>query len=263
VLNSILWCFYKETTARFEQPERVANHQAVSEGDYSVKIEVHFEHNGEDYLVSREIDERSEEEDFKAFLVKKGNFTKLDAPGTFVDSVAPREMARYFFFDGEFAETFSSQNNKAKVREALENMLGCRMAIQAIKDLNSLNNEIEKQVAGLTKNNQSAVFQEKIDQLIALNEKENSELIVHESNLDAAKDAEVKLLRNCVEPRAPAPSKRDAKPSRRSAKFWLHKSISTKPNSQTGSDKCRARPFCICKKWRLHALDRWRNAYRG
>lgn len=189
ILNAILWCFYKDTTERFEKPEKIANNQAVSENIYDVKVEVVFEHEGKDYLVSRQANERTEEDVFKAFLVEKGNYKSLDAASAFVDSVVPREMARYFFFDGEYAETFSSQGNKGKVREALEDMLGCRTANQAIKDLNSLQSEIEKQIAALTKNNQSAVFQEKIDALESQNEKDNAERIVLENNLDAAKAA--------------------------------------------------------------------------
>lgn len=194
ILNAILWCFYKETTARFEQPEKIANYQAVSEDSFQVKVEVLFEHEGNDYIVSRELDERTGEESFKAFMVSRGNFTPLDAPNTFVDSVVPKEMARYFFFDGEYAETFSSQNNKAKVKEALENMLGCRIAIQAIKDLNSLQTEHEKQIAALTKNNQASAFQERIDSLEAENNKEQAELIVCENNLDAAKSARAEII---------------------------------------------------------------------
>ncbi len=132
ILNAILWCFYRDTTAKFEQPDKIANNQAISEGNYDVKVEVAFEKDGKDFVACRTINERSGEEKFEAFAINNGNYMKLDAPSAFVDSVVPREMARYFFFDGEFAETFSSQNNRAKVRDALEDMLGCRTANLAI-----------------------------------------------------------------------------------------------------------------------------------
>ena len=189
ILNAILWCFYNDTTARFEQPEKIANHQAISEGNYSVKVEVIFENEEEEFLVSREINEHSSEEYFKAFKVNKGNYVPLDAPSAFVDSVVPREMARYFFFDGEYAETFSSQNNKSKVRVALEDMLGCRTANQAIDDLRALQSNIEKQVAALTKNNLAESFQKNITDLENQNTKDKAALVLHEENLDAAKNA--------------------------------------------------------------------------
>ncbi len=190
ILNAILWCFYKDNTTRFEQPDKIANHEAIKENNYVVKVEVLFEHDGKDYLVSRQINEQvGGDDDFKAFLVSKGNYEPLPNPNAFVDSVVPNEMAKYFFFDGEYAETFSSQGNKAAVRDALENMLGCRTALCAIKDLNHLKSDIEKQVASLTKNDQSSTFQDIIDKLVKENEKDRADVILLEGNLAAAKSA--------------------------------------------------------------------------
>ncbi len=195
ILNAILWCFYKDTTARFEQPDKIANHQATSEGNFDVKVEVAFENDRMDFVACRSINERSGEEKFEAYKIVSGNYVKLDAPSAFIDSVVPREMARYFFFDGEFAETFSSQNNKAKVRDALEDMLGCRTANMAIKDLQSILGEYEKQIGALTKNNQAAAFQEKIDLLEGENNRDLSNLVVWEENLSAAKSAREEIIK--------------------------------------------------------------------
>lgn len=189
VLNAILWCFYKDTTARFEQPDKIANHQATSEGNHTLKVEVSFSNNGDDYLVTRECDERTGEDSFKAFVVTNGNYTPLPNPSAFVDSVVPREMAKYFFFDGEYAETFSSQKNKSMVRDALEDMLGCRTANAAIKDLNSLQGEIEKQIAALTKNNSAQTFQDAIDVLETEDKEDKDRLVLLKANLEAAESA--------------------------------------------------------------------------
>ena len=201
ILNAILWCFYKETTLRFEQPEKIANHQAVSEGNYSYKIEVAFDNNSEEYLVTREGNERTEESDFKAFLVKNGNYTALPNPTAFVNSVVPLEMAKYFFFDGEYAEAFSSQKNKSKIREALEDMLGCRTANAAIKDIISLKNTIESEIAALTKNDFTGTFQTNIDSLTLKNENDQADLLRHEENLtsaESARDEIIEKLRGAV-----------------------------------------------------------------
>lgn len=194
ILNALLWCFYKDTTSRFEHADKIANHQAVSEEDHEVKVEVKFESDDEEYLVTRTVNERSGSETFRAFLVQTGNYKQLDAPSVFVNSVVPKEMARYFFFDGEYAESFSSQNNKAAIKVALEDMLGCSTANQAIKDLNSVRNELEKKVAALTKNDQSAAFQAEIDKLqYRINEHEVN-LIALKGNLQAAEDARDELI---------------------------------------------------------------------
>ncbi len=194
VLNAILWCFYRYTTSRFEQPDKIANHQAIAEGIHTYKVEVSFDNDGEEYLVTRECDERTKDDNFKAFLVSKGNYKELDNPTAFVDLVVPREMAKYFFFDGEYAETFSSQSNKSKVRDALENMLGCRTANLAIEDLRGLQKDIEKQVAALTKGNQAEVFQNAIDSLESQNTRDRENRAVLEANLTAAESRKAEIL---------------------------------------------------------------------
>lgn len=60
---------------------------------------------------------------------------QLDAPETFVNSVVPRAMAKYFFFDGEHAETFSSETNSRAVGQAIRDMLGCNVIEAAIEDM--------------------------------------------------------------------------------------------------------------------------------
>jgi len=193
ILNAILWCFYEETTARFEKPDKIANNQAVSEGDYSVKVEVFFTQDGEDYLVVREKNEQAREKIFQAFRIDDGNFKQLDNPTVFVNSVIPQEMAKYFFFDGEYAEAFSSQKNKSKVRDALEDMLGCRTANVAIKDLEKIKKTLESKVAALTRSNDAAQFQQLIDKDEEEVSTNNKQLSNWEVNLKAAEEAKEEL----------------------------------------------------------------------
>lgn len=194
ILNALLWCFYKDTTQRFEQPDKMANQQAILEGTYKYKVEIFFENNEEEYLVIRECDERTKEEDFKAYKISNGNFISLPNPTVFVDSVIPREMAKYFFFDGEYAETFSSQNNKSKVREALEDMLGCRTANTTISDLIHIKGEFEKQIAILAKSDQSKLYQEEIERLEKINGEDLSSKAMYEENLKAAVSARDSII---------------------------------------------------------------------
>lgn len=187
ILNSLLWCFYKKTSARFEQKEVILNIQAASEGKSQVSVDINFEHKGNDYNIFRLIDTRTGEETFKAFFIEKdGNFKNLESASVFIESVVPEEMAKYFFFDGEYAETFSSQGNKSKVKDALEDMLGCQIANTAIKDLKFLAKETENQISVLTKNNIAKLHQAKIDELSAENDKDNEKLQGCENNLKAA-----------------------------------------------------------------------------
>src|SRR5262245_27065270 len=53
LLNALLWCFYGETTERFEKKEDILNYDAKKEGRTTASVEVLFEHNGNDYIAKR------------------------------------------------------------------------------------------------------------------------------------------------------------------------------------------------------------------
>lgn len=199
LLNALLWCFYKDLTARFENPEKIVSNQAIDEDIFEAGVEIFFDHDGQKYVVIRTIDEKYSNETFDAYLINKGNYEKLPNPSVFVESVIPREMSRYFFFDGEYAETFSSKKNKSEVRKAVESMLGCNTAIQAKDDLTSIKKSLEKEIAALTKNNQSEGFQLQIDKLEEQTRTEEADIIVLEQNLELADTARKEIqdkLRN-------------------------------------------------------------------
>ena len=176
LLNAVLWCFYEKTSEKFEDPDKIVCHQAISEDNFEASVEVYFEHERKTYLVIRSINEKFDEHIFEASQIVSGNYEKLPEPKVFVDSVIPREMSKYFFFDGEYAETFASNNNKKAVQNAVENMLGCNIAIQASDDLKYLINKIDKQISGLTKNNAAEALQKQIDHIVSANEDDLKEL---------------------------------------------------------------------------------------
>jgi len=199
LLNALLWCFYKDLTARFENPDKIVSNQAIEEEIFEASVEVFFEHDGLNYVVIRKIDEKYSDETFDAYLINKGNYEKIPSPTVFVESVIPREMSRYFFFDGEYAETFSSKKNKSEVRKAVESMLGCNTAIQAMDDLKSIKKSLEKEIAALTKNNPSEGFQVQINKLEEQTRSQEAEIIVLEQNLELAETAQREIqdkLRN-------------------------------------------------------------------
>ena len=176
LLNAVLWCFYERTSEKFEDPDKIVCHQAIAEDNFEASVEVYFEHERKNYLVIRSINEKFDEHIFEASQIVSGNYEKLPEPKVFVDSVIPREMSKYFFFDGEYAETFASNNNKKAVQTAVENMLGCNIAIQASDDLKHLINKIDKQISGLTKNGAAEALQKQIDHIESENEADLKEL---------------------------------------------------------------------------------------
>jgi DNA sulfur modification protein DndD len=150
ILNAILWAFYNKTTPKFEQPEKILNFEAEAEGEKFASVSVEFEYNSEIYLISRNFNNASISSDktsLNGYKVEKGGWlSPLSAPKTFIESVVPPEMATYFFFDGESAESFSSATNFKVIGEAIRNILGAALADTAIADLKEVRKVIDREL---------------------------------------------------------------------------------------------------------------------
>ncbi len=150
LLNAVLWAFFNTTTPKFEQKDKIVNFEAQAAGVTTASVSVEFEHNNETFIVNRIHSARSENTDktsFTAFRVEKnGSVSPLTAPRTFIESVVPPEMARYFFFDGESAESFSSATNFQAIGEAIRNILGVSLANTAITDLKDIRRLIDREL---------------------------------------------------------------------------------------------------------------------
>ncbi len=150
LLNAILWAFFNYTTPKFEQKDKIINFEAQAEGVTTASVGVEFEHNNGTFIVNRVFSSRSENTDktsFTAFKVEKnGSVSPLTAPRTFIESVVPPEMAKYFFFDGESAESFSSATNFQAIGEAIRNILGVSLANTAITDLKDIRRLIDREL---------------------------------------------------------------------------------------------------------------------
>ena len=79
-------------------------------------------------------------------------------------------MAKYFFFDGEHAETFSAETNYKAVGKAIRDMLGCSVAQAAIDDLGYAIKGIEGDISDLPGQNDLQQLQREITDLTAREE---------------------------------------------------------------------------------------------
>lgn len=166
ILNSVLWCFYGEVTAKFERKDQILNFQSVAEGHPSATVEVSFEHDGTAYMAQRVHRPKSRPDNtFTAFKIVNGTYIELLAPDTFIRSVVPQDMAKYFFFDGEHAEVFASETNFKKVGQAIRSMLGCDLAETAIEDLNHAVKEFNRLIGSLPGATDLAAIEERLSDL--------------------------------------------------------------------------------------------------
>lgn len=137
ILNALLWCFYNQTTKKFEQKDRIVNDQATEEGVKKASVEVYFIHNEEEYVAKRHFISVNPKlsNDLKVSKIENGQEVPHPTPDAFINSVIPKDMAGHFLFDGEHAEAISGEENRELVGAAVRDILGCTLVVEAINDL--------------------------------------------------------------------------------------------------------------------------------
>ena len=178
LLNALLWCFYGETTGKFENRDKLVNFEALNEGVNRAVVEVRFEHNKQTFMANRTITHsQRNRSSLKVFEIKKGEYKELSRdPAPFLNTVVPKEMAKYFFFDGEQAEAFSAETNNKEIGKAIKAMLGSDTAQTAIKDLEFCSKKYDEQI-GLVPGNEEVTRHEKeLSEHIAALERINDEM---------------------------------------------------------------------------------------
>jgi DNA sulfur modification protein DndD len=136
LLNAMLWCFYNTTTAKFERKHDLVNHDAVAAGRNSAYVEVLFEHNDKRYRARRYTGSGLHgDRSFSIMRLDDGHNVTIDNPDTFINTVIPKTMVGHFLFDGEHAEIFLGEENRGSIRQAVQDILGCKLIETAIDDL--------------------------------------------------------------------------------------------------------------------------------
>ena len=160
-LNAILWCLFEQTTDNFEHPNILLNNQSKAEGQYGYYVFVGFENEGKEYIAQRQYTKASGLV-FAAFeILPNGNHSPIDNPNYFINSIIPKEMARYFFFQGEGVGSFAS-NNRNGVGEAIRTILGFTVAEQAQNDIEKIKSEYRRELARVDKTSELGDLQIKI-----------------------------------------------------------------------------------------------------
>ena len=166
LLNALLWCFYGETTARFEKREDILNYDAKKAGRTVASVEVLFEHNDKRYIAKRFANINSSAgREFLVARIDDGSQIALDSPDTFINTVIPRDMASHFLFDGEHAEVFLGENNRGSIKRAVRDILGCSLIETAIEDLQAVSNQFRKQIPSSAATKRIEELSSKLDAL--------------------------------------------------------------------------------------------------
>jgi DNA sulfur modification protein DndD len=160
-LNAILWCFYEISTSNFKDPKVLLNKIAKSENAKSYSVSIEFEDDkGNVYLAQRGFNQNSQV--FRVFEVVNDSYKEVDKPNSFINSVIPKDMAKYFFFQGEGIGKMSGSKGDSVVKTAVREILGFTIAELALKDIQHVKREYQKSFSNADKSGQLSKLQNDI-----------------------------------------------------------------------------------------------------
>ncbi|WP_169303036.1 AAA family ATPase [Thalassotalea mangrovi] len=160
-LNAILWCFYEITTSNFKDPKALLNKIAKSENSNSYSVAIEFEDDkNRIYETIRSFDSNGQK--FRVFEIIDGSHTPIDNPNSFINSVIPKDMAKYFFFQGEGIGKMSGSKGGSVVKTAVREILGFTIAEKALEDIVSIKRTYQRSLSAADKSGLLSKLQNEI-----------------------------------------------------------------------------------------------------
>lgn len=146
--QAFTWVLYGVTGFTNKDVLNASDYDTMKPGeDRKVSVELHLKHQETNYIITRQQVYRREVGGIKASnadltIAYKRNgqqeFIKSSDLDPTIKKILPRDMARYFFFDGERLEEFSKQISKGKSQEfdkAVHSLLGLAALSSALQHL--------------------------------------------------------------------------------------------------------------------------------
>jgi len=211
LLNSVYWALFEKTTARFQNAKDIVSWPAMERDDSIACVEVEFNDDTNSFLASRAFDQATKKSELDVSQITSGNYTPVPAGVDFINAIIPEEMAKYFFFDGEAAESFSSEKNYKPVGKAIRAILGCSLAEQAINDLKEIDKSLKKEIgtdAADSKIDELREFIDKADEFIEDRLKDIDDLKASIAAKDQLKRNVIAELRDSKESKKFRPSEK-------------------------------------------------------
>ena len=152
-LNAIRFAFFGRATARHLRDINAIdlfNVEAAEDGDWSLGVIVHFEHDGIDYEVRRELRAlehvarpQSKDDLKESFFVRKGGVPLAGQDISFeMNQVLPEGISRFFLFDGELLQEYEelvlNPANASKIKDSIEAILGVPALTTGLTEIQSL-----------------------------------------------------------------------------------------------------------------------------
>lgn len=148
LLNALRWCLYEETTENLLEPNNLLNKHAANRGINTFSVYLQLEHNGRLLEVRRIQSRTSPKSDLRVYEIVDGCHVTHpeDNPNTLINTLLPKEMSKYFFYQGEGTGTLNSQNDFSHIKDAFDKVLGLTVANTTVKHLNKVKTDYQKEL---------------------------------------------------------------------------------------------------------------------
>lgn len=150
------WCLYGSTD--FKNPKVYslkASKDLKIDEEFKVSVKIELIHNRKNYIIERtqlfkKTSKKIDSEDAKLSVLFKDESGKTQSAGIYekdliIKSILPKELAKYFFFDGESIEKMSKDLKKGKSQEfaeAIKRLLGLKSLMLAKEHLKEKNTNV-------------------------------------------------------------------------------------------------------------------------
>ncbi|MDN2483437.1 AAA family ATPase [Vibrio agarivorans] len=146
LLNALRWCLYEETTDNLLEPNKLLNKHAEAQGTTTFSVFLQLEHDNRLLEVRRVRSKSSKDSDLKVFEIIEGSYARKpeEQPNTIINTILPKEMSQYFFYQGEGTGTLSSQNDFSHIKSAIDKVLGLTVANTTLSHLERIKTDYQK-----------------------------------------------------------------------------------------------------------------------
>jgi DNA sulfur modification protein DndD len=166
LLNAIYWCLTNKFTPGVKKPDVIINDEATLEGITDCFVELWFEDGGVDYRLKRGFENSTTV--LKLLKIEADGNTKPIAEGRsvdrFIEKIVPKELVKWFFFDGEAINAFSLHGSKS-FKSDLRETLGFLYVDKLKADLEVCLSKKQRQVSIGTNDKDLRKLQESIDRI--------------------------------------------------------------------------------------------------
>jgi len=149
LLNAFTWCLYGDVSEDVEEKHRLATdivwQNAVEDSEIPVSVEIEFLHGDSRYRARREGSVRKRlgheqqiQANFALWRTWAGQTESLDGPQEKMNSILPKRLSRFFFFNGERIERLAKDEAYAEVKEDIKILLRLEQVERALKHLPTL-----------------------------------------------------------------------------------------------------------------------------